>query len=97
VRRRRAAGDEDEELPKLSLEEALQAERERLFRAMAVVDACRLGSDSFLTHPKGREEPDYDYALLVVYDLIDECAGRLEIIGTACRAKPQSKQDRWRK
>jgi len=53
---------------------------------MAIVDAVRLASESLIRHPQGRG-PDYDFALLAAYELIDECGEKLEFIGSATQRR----------
>jgi len=66
-----------------ALAEKLQNQRERLFRAMAIVDACRLGSQSFLAPLPGGL--DYHYALLAAHELISGCASQLEAIASSAK------------
>jgi hypothetical protein len=74
--------------------EQLQNERERLFKAMAIVNVCRLASESFIQHPEHLIPPDYDSALLAAHDLMDECAEQLELIGAALEKTRAAKSRR---
>jgi len=62
------------------LEQRLQSERERLFRALSIIACCRLACASLLAQGGDLEViPD---ALQAAYDLVDETAGALEGMGT---------------
>ncbi len=65
-----------------SLAERLQAQREQLFKAMAIVECCKYASATLY------EVDDSEYmvpAFDTVCDLLDTSAGELERIASECR------------
>lgn len=65
--------------PTIALAQHVNAERDRLFKAMSIIACCRLACASLL-HQEGNPELMVD-ALQAAYDLVDATAGGLEIIG----------------
>jgi hypothetical protein len=55
--------------------ERLKTERERIFRAMAIVSCCRYASDSMLVPCEG--QPDIEGALAAAYTLLNTSAEEL--------------------
>jgi hypothetical protein len=65
--------------PAITLAQHVNVERDRLFKAMSIIACCRLACASLLDQG-GNLELMVD-ALQATYDLIDETAGGLEVIG----------------
>lgn len=65
--------------PTIALAEHVNAERDRLFKAMSIIACCRLACASLLDQG-GNLELMAD-ALQAAYDLVDATAGGLEIMG----------------
>src|SRR5690349_17384869 len=65
-----------------SISKHVQAQREALFKAMGILEACRLASDSMLEADCCCEEADVGAALSAAYDILNNVARDLEgIIG----------------
>lgn len=64
-----------------SLEERSEAQRTQINKAMAIIEACRLGGDSMLASQSGGDEPDFGDALAAVHDLLGDVVDALETIG----------------
>lgn len=64
-----------------SLAGRLEAQRAKIFKAMSIIEACRLGSDSMLAPLCGADEPDFADALAAAHDLLDDVADELETAG----------------
>ena len=60
-----------------SVPERIPQLRQKLFRAMNIIEACRMGSDSMLATMLGTDDPDFGEALAAAYELINEVAGKL--------------------
>ncbi len=65
--------------PAIALAQHVNAERDRLFKAMSIIACCRLACASLLEQG-GNLELMAD-ALQAAYDLVDATAGGLEVIG----------------
>ncbi|MGH8175504.1 MAG: hypothetical protein ACREV5_04485 [Steroidobacter sp.] len=59
--------------------ERMQTQRERLFKAMAIIDCCRYGSDSMIGDDDDAR-PDIVTAPGAAYDLIIDVAEALEAL-----------------
>ncbi len=58
--------------------EQVDAERERVFKAISIIACCRLACASkFVYHPQVMTD-----ALQAAHDILDEAAGELEMIGS---------------
>lgn len=64
-----------------SLTGRLEAQRAKIFMAMSIIDACRLGSDSMLTPLSGEDDPDFADALAAAHGLLDDVVDELETAG----------------
>ena len=65
--------------PAIALAQYVNAERDRLFKAMSIIACCRLACASLLDQG-GNLELMAD-ALQAAYDLVDATAGGLEVMG----------------
>jgi len=63
----------------IALAQHVNAERDRLFKAMSIIACCRLACASLLDQ-RGNPELMVD-ALQAAYDLVDATADGLEVIG----------------
>ena len=68
--------------------ERVEAQRKQIFKAMGIIEACRLGSDSMLAPLNGAEEADFGDALAAAHDLLGDVAEELETLA----AQPDSEQ-----
>lgn len=75
--KRKQAAKPKSPAPREPVGERMQMQRERLFKAMAIIDCCRYGSDSMIGDGD-EDRPDIVTALGAAYDLIDEVAEALE-------------------
>ena len=60
----------------------IDTQRTEIARAMSIVEACRLGSDSMLAPMPGRDgdEPDFEGALAVAWTILNTASAKLEEI-----------------
>lgn len=60
--------------------ERLQTQRRQIFKAMSIIEVCRMGSDSMLAPLNGVEEADFGDALAAAHDLLNDVADELEAL-----------------
>jgi hypothetical protein len=77
ARKRQPAPRRAEEGEGASASERIENERQRIFRAMAVVDCCRYASEPMLA-PVPRA-PAVESALAAAHEILDEVAAALEV------------------
>lgn len=77
------AAQEKAQAPRLPLAERIQAQRKEMFKAMAIIDCCRFGSDSMLGG-EDEDRPDIATALSGVYDMLNTAASELGVIAESC-------------
>lgn len=66
--------------PTLPPNDRLQIQRRQLLKAMSIIEACRLGTDSKLLPINGGDEPDLEGALVAAHELLDGVAEALHAI-----------------
>ena len=76
TRKRQPARQQAEEGEAASASDRIENERQRIFRAMAVVDCCRYASEPMLA-PVPRA-PAVEAALAAAYEILDGVAAALE-------------------
>jgi len=81
ARKRPPKRQQVEEGEAASLSERIENERQRIFRAMAIVDCCRYASEPMLA-PVPRE-PDVEAALAVAYEILEAATTALEELASA--------------
>jgi hypothetical protein len=71
--------------PPPSLAESIEAQRIQINKAMSIIEACRLGSDSMLAaasddddEAEQEPEPNFEGALAAAHDLLDDALTALE-------------------
>lgn len=64
-----------------SLADRIETQRKQIFKAMSIIEACRMGSDSMLAPLCGADEADFGDALAAAHDLLGGVADSLETIG----------------
>lgn len=70
------------------LQERIEAQRTQISRAMSIIEACRLGSDSMLATMQGDDEPDFEGALAAAHELLSDVANELEAIAASHDENP---------
>lgn len=75
------APDHQAEATPQSIAERIETQRKQIFKAMSIIEACRMGSDSMLAPLCGADEADFSDALAAAHDLLDDVATELETIG----------------
>ncbi|HEY0939240.1 MAG TPA: hypothetical protein VGE08_03995 [Steroidobacter sp.] len=56
----------------------IEAQRTQIIKAMSIIEACRMGSDSMLAPLGGVDEPDFEGALAAAHEILDDVADELE-------------------
>lgn len=67
--------------------ERIEAQRKQIFKAMGIIEACRLGSDSMLAPLDGAEDADFGDALAAAHDLLCDIAEELETLSAGPGSK----------
>lgn len=67
---------------RVSFVDVIDEQRTEIGKAMSIVEACRLGSDSMLAPMPGREggEPDFEGALAAAWSILNNASTMLEQI-----------------
>lgn len=78
-KKRKQAAKPDTLAPRTTVGERVEAQRKQLFKAMAIIDCCRYGSDSMISNDDD-ERPDIVTALGAAYDLVNDVAEALEAL-----------------